>query len=45
MENLKLHHIGVATRNIEKEFKTFEMLGYSKVSAIFTEPVQKKYQN
>ena len=40
MENLKLHHIGVATKNIEKEFKTFELLGYSKVSEIFIEPTQ-----
>ncbi len=41
MENFKLHHIGVATNNIEKEFETFEKLGYTKVSEVFTEPVQK----
>lgn len=41
MENLKLHHIGVVTKNIEKEFKVFEKLGYSKVSDIFTDPIQK----
>ena len=26
INNLKLHHIGVATRSIEREFKTFQKL-------------------
>lgn len=41
INNLKLHHIGVATRNIEKEFKTFEKLGYNKCSEVFEDPIQK----
>lgn len=41
INNLKLHHIGVATRNIEKEFKTFEKLGYKKCSEVFEDPIQK----
>lgn len=42
MQNeLKLHHIGVATRNIEKEFEIFESLGYKKCSQIFEDPAQK----
>lgn len=35
MFDLKLHHIGCATRNIEKELKTFQMLGYSQCSDFF----------
>lgn len=41
INNLKLHHIGVATRNIEKEFKTFQKLGYENCSDIFEDPLQK----
>ncbi|MEE3745268.1 GNAT family N-acetyltransferase, partial [Campylobacter porcelli] len=28
--NFEFHHIGIATKNIEKEFKTYAMLGYTK---------------
>ena len=38
---LKLHHIGVATRNIEKELSIFESLGYKKISDVFEDPVQR----
>lgn len=38
--NLKLHHIGVATRNIDKEFEVFSKLGYEKCSEIFEDKVQ-----
>ena len=41
MENLKLHHIGVATKNIEKEFSYFKMLGYERCSEIFVDEIQK----
>lgn len=41
MNNLKLHHIGVACRNIEKEFKYFEKLGYQFASEIFVDEEQK----
>ena len=41
MLNLPLHHIGVATRNIEVEFAVFEQLGYSKASDVFIDPTQK----
>lgn len=39
--NLKFHHIGVATRNIEKEFKIFKSLGYIKYDDVFEDPIQK----
>ena len=39
--NLKLHHIGVATNNIEKEFKIFEKFGYTKSSEVFCDEIQK----
>ncbi len=41
MFDLKLHHIGCATRNIEKELKTFQMLGYSQCSDFFCDEIQK----
>ena len=41
MKKLNLHHIGVASKNIEQEFEIFKRLGYTKVSEVFTEPVQK----
>ncbi|MBO5738834.1 VOC family protein [bacterium] len=41
MQNkLKLHHIGVATRNIKKELETFSKLGYVKCSDIFEDEIQ-----
>lgn len=36
-----LHHIGVATRGIERELPLFELLGYRKASDIGIEPGQK----
>jgi methylmalonyl-CoA/ethylmalonyl-CoA epimerase len=39
--NLELHHIGVATKNIEKEFAIFQKLGYKKVSDMFSDEIQK----
>lgn len=41
MDNLKFHHIGVATKSIEKELKQFEKLGYKPVSDIFVDDIQK----
>lgn len=41
MDNLKFHHIGVATKCIEKELKQFEKLGYKPISDIFVDDVQK----
>lgn len=41
MDNLKLHHIGVATKDIEKEFEIFQKLGYQQVSDIFVDEIQK----
>ena len=40
-DTLKLHHIGVATRNIEKEFEIFSKLGYKKCSNVFEDKNQK----
>ncbi len=41
MQGLKLHHIGVATKSIQRELKTFEALGYKPVSDIFEDEIQK----
>ncbi len=41
MNKLKFHHIGVATRSIEKEFKIFQSLGYEKYGQIFEDSIQK----
>jgi hypothetical protein len=41
MIDLKFHHIGVATKSIEKEFATFAALGYEKTSELFTDERQK----
>ena len=38
--NLKFHHIGVATRNIEKEISYYKMLGYKESSNYFSDPIQ-----
>lgn len=40
MDNLKLHHIGVATKNIEKEFEVFKKLGYKQSSEVFIDEIQ-----
>lgn len=37
---LNFHHIGVATQNIEKEFETYQMLGYRKESNFFEDHEQ-----
>lgn len=39
--DFKLHHIGVATKNIEREFRVFEKLGYHTVSDVFIDEIQK----
>lgn len=41
MEDLVFHHIGVATKNLERELKAFEILGYKPVSDVFVDPIQK----
>lgn len=41
LENLKFHHIGVATKNIEKELKIYEKMGYKPSSDIFVDETQK----
>lgn len=41
INNLKFHHIGVATKSIEKELKIYEKLGYKPVSNIFIDETQK----
>lgn len=38
--SLILHHIGIATRNIQKEFEVFSKLGYEKCSDIFEDKIQ-----
>ena len=41
MNGLKLHHIGVATKSIEKELETFSKLGYVPCSEVFCDKIQK----
>ncbi|MDR0664320.1 MAG: VOC family protein [Helicobacteraceae bacterium] len=41
MIDLKFHHIGVATKSIEREFSVFEALGYRKVSETFIDEEQR----
>lgn len=38
--HLNFHHIGVATKSIEKELSVFKTLGYRPVSDIFTDEIQ-----
>ena len=40
-QTLKLHHIGVATRGINKELEIFAKLGYERCSEIFEDHIQK----
>ncbi|MDR2153256.1 MAG: hypothetical protein LBO72_10605 [Helicobacteraceae bacterium] len=40
MIDLKFHHIGTATQNIEREFIAFEALGYKKLSEPFVDHKQ-----
>ncbi len=41
MNNLRLHHIGVATRGIARELPGFEALGYKPDGDYFTDQTQK----
>ena len=41
LEELKFHHIGVACKNIEKEFSYFSTLGYKASDKIFIDEIQK----
>ncbi len=41
MQELKFHHIGVATKNIEREFATYEKLGYKRDGDVFCDEIQK----
>ena len=38
--NLEFHHIGIATRDIEKEFLSYRILGYSRESMEFKDDLQ-----
>lgn len=40
INDLKFHHIGVATKNIEKEFLSYEKINYKKESKIFIDKIQ-----
>lgn len=40
IHGFKFHHIGVATTNINKEFETYKILGYSKESEVFEDELQ-----
>lgn len=41
MNDLKFHHIGVATKSIEKELQFFLKLGYQQISDVFCDETQK----
>ena len=45
MDSMKLHHIGVATKNIDREFEIFKKLGYKQCSDIFVDETQKNKRN
>lgn len=36
----RFHHIGVATKSIDREEETYRQLGYSCEGSVFTDPVQ-----
>lgn len=38
--SLDFHHLGLATKNIEKEFATYRLFGYQRESEIFIDPIQ-----
>ena len=40
LNRLKFNHIGVACKNIEKEYKYFQKLGYTKISECFEDKNQ-----
>ena len=37
---MKVHHYGLATKNIEKSARTFLVLGYEKVTDVIHDPIQ-----
>ena len=39
-DTLKFHHIAVASENIEKEFRSYSLLGYEKEAEQFTDSIQ-----
>lgn len=40
LQSMKFHHIGIATRQIEKELPLYRLLGYEKESNFFEDPIQ-----
>ena len=38
---MRFHHVGIAVQNINEAIQAYEVLGYSKVSAINIDPIQK----
>jgi len=41
LEDLKFHHIAVATKNITKSINVYQNLGYKLVSDVSSDPIQK----
>jgi methylmalonyl-CoA/ethylmalonyl-CoA epimerase len=41
IDGLRFHHIGVACRDIDKEMRAFEVLGYALDGDPFSDPLQK----
>lgn len=40
MKNLMFHHIGIASDDMEKDYKAYEILGYTKEGELFTDETQ-----
>ena len=40
LEDLRFHHDGVATRDMAKELRAYELLGFRSEGPVFTDPLQ-----
>jgi methylmalonyl-CoA/ethylmalonyl-CoA epimerase len=38
---MRFHHVGIAVQNINEAIQAYEVLGYSKSSAVIIDPIQK----
>jgi methylmalonyl-CoA/ethylmalonyl-CoA epimerase len=40
MDGLRFHHLGVACRNLDRELRAFQVLGYEMLGEVFSDPIQ-----
>jgi len=40
LDDLRFHHDGVATRNLDKELRQYELLGFRSEGPVFVDPLQ-----